>query len=127
MQGSCGDASPAGSGDSSPPLPGATAREHWVVPTVNDVPEALGIEKVAQTCHLVLQLPDELVVGVLVDDSIAADLLGTVGVPREGQSPEQCSGGANPQLLGKREGHRAPPASNRLEDPSAGTILWPLV
>lgn len=60
-----------------------------MVPTVNDVPEALGIEKVTQPCHLVLQLPDEFVVGVLVDDSIAADLLGTVSVPGEGQGFEQ--------------------------------------
>lgn len=69
------------------------AWSHWqsatVVPTVNDVPKALGVEKVTQTCHLVLQLPDELVVGVLIDDSIAADLLGTVSIPREGQCLEQ--------------------------------------
>lgn len=61
-----------------------------MVPTVNDVPEALGVEQVTQTSHLILQLPDELVVGVLIDDSIAADLLGTVSVPGEqGQGLEQ--------------------------------------
>lgn len=98
------------------------AWSHWqratMVPTVNDVPEALGVEKVTQTCHLVLQLPDELVVGVLVDDSIAADLLGTVSVPREGQGLEHKNRGrvlnntrtgAKPQLLGKQECCSAPP------------------
>lgn len=60
-----------------------------MVPTVNDVPKALGVEQVPQPRHLVLQLADQFVVGVLVDDSVAADLLGTVSIPGEGQGLEQ--------------------------------------
>lgn len=109
MWGSCRDAGPAGRGDSSL-LPGATAREHQVTPTVNDVSKALGVEKVTQACHLILQLPDELVVGVLINDSIAADLLCTVSVPRKAQSPEQQQKQGKPHLLGKQECCQAPPA-----------------
>lgn len=68
-----------------------------VVPTVNDVPEPLGIEKVTQAGHLVLQLPDQLVVGVLVDDSIAADLLGAVGISGERQGPEKDGSDRGPR------------------------------
>lgn len=69
--------------------PASAQRRPGAVPTVNDVPETLGVEKVTQTGHLVLQLPDELVVGVLVDDGVAADLLGAVGIPGERHNPEQ--------------------------------------
>lgn len=88
MQNSCRDTGPTVSDDSILPLPGATATCHGVIPTINDVPEALGIEKVTQACNLILQLPDKLVVGVLINDGIAADLLCTVSIPREGQSSE---------------------------------------
>lgn len=49
--------------------------------TLRDVAQALGVEQVAQAGHLVLEFTDELVIGVLVDDGVAADLLGPVGVP----------------------------------------------
>lgn len=95
-----------------------------MVPTVNDVPQTLGVEKVAQACHLVLQLPDELVVGVLIDDSVAADLLGTVSIPREGQSPQQWQRVKSPDA-GQGGVPRAPPANDPLEDPSTMAILQP--
>lgn len=67
-----------------------------MVPTVNDVPKPLGIEKVTQAGHLILQLPDQLVVGVLVDDSIAADLLSTISISEERQGSEEGGWTENP-------------------------------
>ena len=61
------------------PLPCGDRRAQTL--TVGDVAQTLGVEQVPQPRHLVLQLSDQLVVGVLVDDSVAADLLGPVGVP----------------------------------------------
>lgn len=49
--------------------------------TFNDVAQALSVEQVLQPGHFLLQLSHQSVVGVLVDDSIAADLLRTVSVP----------------------------------------------
>lgn len=49
--------------------------------TVNDVTQALGEEEVFQAGHLLLQLAHQSVVGILVDHSVAADLLGAVCVP----------------------------------------------
>lgn len=49
--------------------------------TVSDVAKTLGIQQVPQPGHLILQLTDQLVIGVLIDDSIAADLLGPVSIP----------------------------------------------
>lgn len=95
------------------------AWSHWqgatLVPTVNDVPKALGIEQVPQTCHLILELADQFVVGVLVDDGIAADLLGTVSVPGEGQGLEQQpEQGQNPSCW----------PSKSVADPLQQVILW---
>lgn len=105
------------------------------VPTVNDVPEPLGIEKVTQAGHLVLQLPDKLVVGVLVDDSIAADLLGAVGISGERQGPEKggsargpvaghCPSCGSPHLLpAEGKGLRARGSSWSLETYPAPDLL----
>lgn len=60
-----------------PPRPGQAARTL----TVSDVPETLGIQQVPQPGHLVLQFTDQLVVRVLVDDGVTADLFGPVGIP----------------------------------------------
>lgn len=49
--------------------------------TLNDVTQALSVEQVLQAGNFLLQLTHQSVVGVLVDDSVAADLLGTVSVP----------------------------------------------
>lgn len=57
------------------PLGGAVSRL-----TVQDVPEALGTEQLLQPRHLVLQLPYQFGIGVLVDDSVALDLLGSVRI-----------------------------------------------
>lgn len=43
--------------------------------------QTLGEQKVPEPIHLGLQLPDQLGVGIFVDDGVAADLLGPVGVP----------------------------------------------
>lgn len=48
--------------------------------TVQDVPEALSTEQVLQSCHLVLKLPHQFRVGVLIDDGVALDLLGSVRI-----------------------------------------------
>ena len=48
--------------------------------TVQDVSQSLGAQQVLQTRHLVLQVPDQLVVGVFVDHRVALDVLGAVGV-----------------------------------------------
>lgn len=70
------------------PHPGRPAQDRLTqVLTVGDVPETLGVQQVPQPGHLVLQLADQLVVGVLVDDRVAADLLGPVGIP--GQQKER--------------------------------------
>lgn len=60
-----------------PPRPGQAAQTL----TVCDVPETLGVQQVPQPRHLVLQLTDQLVVRVLVDDGITADLFGPVSIP----------------------------------------------
>ena len=49
--------------------------------TIQDIAQALGTEQVFQAADLVLQLAHEFVVGVLVDDGVALDLLGTVCIP----------------------------------------------
>lgn len=49
--------------------------------TFNDVAQALSIEQVFQARHFLLQLAHQSVVGVLIDDGIAADLLCTVSIP----------------------------------------------
>ena len=63
-----------------------------VVLTLNDVPQALGQQQVSEPRHLVLQLPHQPVVGVLVDHSVAADLLGPVRVPVGGGGGVQVGG-----------------------------------
>lgn len=90
---------------------GSPARaRHTQTLTVGDVPEALGVQQVPQPGHLVLQLSDQLVVGVLVDDGVAADLLGPVGIPGQQRDPWAGLAGAY------RWGHPAQPA--RLGKPS---------
>ena len=78
--------------------------------TVQDVAQALGAEQVLQTGHLVLQVPDQLVVGVLVDHRVALDVLGAVGVAVE----EQRGGGVRRAhiLTGGRENEEEPDRLN---------------
>ena len=45
--------------------------------------DPLGLEEVPQLVDLLLQLPDELGVGVLVHHGLADDLLRPIGVPLE--------------------------------------------
>lgn len=56
---------------------------HWWVLTltVRDVTKTLGVQQVSKPGHLILQLSDQLVVGVFIDDGITTDLLGPVSVP----------------------------------------------
>lgn len=49
--------------------------------TLYDVSQALGVQQILETSHLLLQLTHQSVVGVLVDHSVAADLFGTISVP----------------------------------------------
>lgn len=51
--------------------------------TVQDVSQALGSEQLLQTGHFVLQVTHQLVVGILVDDGVALDVLGSVSVARK--------------------------------------------
>lgn len=57
--------------------------------TVQDVSKALGTEQFLQTSHFVLQVTHQLVVGILVDDGIALDVLGSVSVARKKQRCEK--------------------------------------
>lgn len=50
--------------------------------TLNDVAQALCVQQVFETSHLLFQLTHQAVVGVLVDHGVAADLFGTIGVPK---------------------------------------------
>ena len=54
--------------------------------TVQDVAQALGAQQVLQTGHLILQVADQLIVGVLVDHRVALDVLGAVSVAVEESS-----------------------------------------
>lgn len=49
--------------------------------TLNDVAKALGEEEVFQSGHLLFKLTHQSVVGILVDDSVATDLFGSVCIP----------------------------------------------
>lgn len=48
--------------------------------TLYDVSQALCIQQVFEASHLLLQLTHQTVVGVLVDNSVTADLFGTISV-----------------------------------------------
>ena len=50
--------------------------------TVQDVSQALGTKQFLQSRHFILQVTHQLVVGILIDDSIAFDVLSTVGVAK---------------------------------------------
>lgn len=73
--------------------------------TVGDVTETLGVQQVPQPRHLILQLADQLVVGVLVDDGVTADLLGPVRIPGRQRGAGGCAA-RRPRAPG------APPAPN---------------
>lgn len=62
--------------------------------TLDDVSQPLGVQQVFETSHLLLQLAHQAVVGVLVDHCVAADLLGTISVPR------RAGGSKGQELLG---------------------------
>jgi hypothetical protein len=49
--------------------------------TVYDISQTLSKEEVLEATHLLLQLTHQTVVGVLVDNSITADLLSAVCIP----------------------------------------------
>lgn len=48
--------------------------------TVQDVSQALGTEQLLQSSDFILQVTHQLVVGILIDDSIAFNVLSSVGV-----------------------------------------------
>ena len=48
---------------------------------VQQLLQALGEQQVSQPFHFVLQLSDQFGVRIFVDDGVAADLFGAVGVP----------------------------------------------
>lgn len=72
-----------------PRCPGQDGRARTL--TVGDVTEPLGVQQVPQPRHLILQLADQLVVGVLVDDGVTADLLGPVRVPGRQRGAGGCA------------------------------------
>lgn len=57
--------------------------------TIQDVSKALGTEQLLQTSHFVLQVTHQLVVGILVDDGVALDVLGSVSIARKNRSGER--------------------------------------
>lgn len=50
--------------------------------TVQDVPKALSTEQFLQSSNLILQVAHQLIIGILIDDSIAFDVLGSVSIAR---------------------------------------------
>lgn len=72
--------------------------------TVQDVSQALGSEQLLQTGHFVLQVTHQLVVGILVDDGVALDVLGSVSVARKKKGAVLC---VSPRLKGKRLAERS--------------------
>lgn len=48
--------------------------------TVNNISQPLGTQEILEPCHLLLQLPHQLGVGILIDDSIAFNLLCTISI-----------------------------------------------
>ncbi len=50
--------------------------------TVQDVSQALGTEQFLQSSHFILQVTHQLIVGILIDDSIAFDVLSSVGIAK---------------------------------------------
>lgn len=50
--------------------------------TVQDVSQALGSEQLLQSSHFILQIAHQLIVGILVDDSIAFDVFSSVSIPK---------------------------------------------
>lgn len=57
--------------------------------TVQDVAKALGTEQLLQTSHFFLQVTHQLVVGILIDDSIAFDVLSSVSVAKKTKNKKQ--------------------------------------
>ncbi len=49
--------------------------------TLDDVTQALGIEEVLQTGHLIFQLTHQTVIRIFIDHSITTDLLSPVCIP----------------------------------------------
>lgn len=46
--------------------------------TIYDISQALGIQQVSEASHFIFKFSDQLVVGILINDSIASDLLSTI-------------------------------------------------
>lgn len=69
------------------PLPGLAQSSRaqdpglWAL-TLSDVTQTLGVQQVPQPGDLVLEFTDEFVVGVFIDDSVTANLLGPVSIPK---------------------------------------------
>lgn len=61
--------------------------------TLYDVSQALGVQQILETSHLLLQLTHQSVVGVLVDHSVAANLFGTISVPGVKEVTERTTQG----------------------------------
>lgn len=60
--------------------------------TVQDVSQALSAEQLLQSGHFVLQLTHQLIVGILIDNSVAFDVLGSVSVAtKKLKNPHQDS------------------------------------
>lgn len=72
--------------------------------TLNDVPEALGVEEVLQPRHLLFEFAHQPVVGVLVDDGVAADLLGPISVPATEEEGEHSEVRGGKMTSGKQSG-----------------------
>lgn len=75
--------------------------------TVQDVSQALGSEQLLQTGHFVLQVTHQLVVGILVDDGVALDVLGSVSVARKKKGSGIGVLCVSPRRKGKRLAERS--------------------
>lgn len=61
----------------------------WTL-TLDDVSQTLRVQQVFKASHFLFELTHQPVVGVLVDDGVAADLFGTISIPEATDCFRQC-------------------------------------
>jgi hypothetical protein len=73
--------------------------------TVSDIAKTLGIQQVSQPGHLILQFSNQLVVGVFIDDGIAADLFGPICISGQQKKMQGLRDRSTPKAQGCSESY----------------------